>query len=62
MTEETKDRIAEWVLYVFYGALALLLLGAIIVGLIVNPISVLFFVGILGAAVLVGWSVARLNR
>lgn len=62
MTEETKDKIAEWVLYIFYGALALFILGAVIWGLILNPLGVLGFIGFLGVLLLVGWSTSRLSR
>jgi hypothetical protein len=62
MSEETKDKIAEWVLYIFFGGLALFLIGMIIYGLFVSPLGVLILVGFCGVVWLIGWASHRMTN
>jgi len=62
MSEETKDKIAEWVLYIFFGGMALLMIGLLIWGLFTSPLGVLILVGFFGALWLIGWASHRMTN
>jgi len=62
MTDEMKDQIAHWILYGFFGALLLVLLGSMVVAFIHNPLAALITTGGFGLFALVMWAARRLDR